>query len=157
MKAKYITITIMLLCCTIIVAFVCLGTDYFNVSLDYSLTPEGVKANLNDGILLVKYSDNTNVSIYTIPDGSTLINLLQFESWTTENAQPTGNPTIVIRIGEGYEVVLYSDGLILVCNKYSGDGPSETYYVSNANVSAIAKYLQTDASICDSPWGAFIN
>lgn len=158
MKAKYIAIAIMLLCCAIIVAaFVCLGTEYFGVSLDYSLAPEGVEANLNGEILLVKYSDSMNVSIYTISDGSVLINFLQFESWTVGSAQPIGSPTIVIRIGEGYEVALYSDGLIFVCNEYSGNDPSDAYYTSNADLSAIAEYLQTNASICDSPWGAFTN
>lgn len=157
MKQKHIATTVVLAFGALAILFLCLGIGTSESSLDYSLMPEGVEANLNNGTLLVKHTDEANSTIYTIPDNATLISLLQIESWTSAEGSPTYTPTIVIRIGEGYEVALYSDGLILVYNEYSGDGPDKTYYTSSANASTIAEHLQTNASICESPWGAFIN
>lgn len=157
MKPKHIAITVVLAFCALAVLILCLGIGISEESLDYSLTPEGVEANLNNGTLLVKHTDEANSTIYTIPDNATLISLLQIENWTAAEGSPTDIPTIVIRIGEGYEVALYSDGLILVYNEYSGNRSDKTYYASSANASTIAEYLQTNASICESPWGAFIN
>ena len=156
MKPKYITIAVVvmsLLCILLLIRE--LNSE---PSRQYSLTPEGVLANMaNDTALLIKCTTPDGHQIYTFAENVLLIDALNIGSWNISDITSLNDIEVVIRIAEGYEIAIDEDGKVLIFDEYTSNGSTEAYYESDLAVRELIEYIQQNSEKCDSPWGAFVN
>lgn len=127
-------------------------------SRQYSLTPEGVLANMaNDTALLIKCTAQDGHQVYTFAENVLLIDALNIGSWNTSDITSLNDIAVVIRIAEGYEIAIDEDGKVLIFDEYTSNGSKEAYYESDLAVRELIEYIQQNSEKCDSPWGAFVN
>lgn len=115
----------------------------------------GLKELLQDldeeATLLVKVEDMSKTEYYKLDENHELFELLNIEDWVqTESISQIEKPYIVIRIGEGFEIVLSNDGLVYIENLYAAEGSEkEASFKTSINVNDIIDYVDKEAELYD--------
>ena len=114
------------------------------ITYDYSVTKQGLQAILENSELLIKYSsgDITEYYGYYTPDDG-FIDLLNINDWEIAAESEGAIPYAVIRLGEGFEVVIYDNNMVYVQNIYaSSNKKGDSYYITDISLSDIIQYLK---------------
>lgn len=101
--------------------------------------------------VILQYKDESQTEYYRLEESSGLFALLEIETWTpAESAGELEKPYIVIRIGEGYEVALSSNGMAEIVNQYAAEEhEKEGTYQTSIDFETVLDYLDREAEPYD--------
>ena len=145
MKRKYFVFTIIVLC--IMLGMLALSEGYKGKT-----GPEELLLNLDtEAALLIKYADISKTEYYKLEESKDFIDLLNIENWTPiESVGQIEKPYLVIRIGEGYEIVLSNAGMIYIENLYAlEESEKEGSYMASIEIESILEYIEREAELYD--------
>ncbi len=133
-------------------------------ALSYSVTTQGIATLLNEATsisssIYVKFKSQDTVEFFEIALNSKLENILNIERWSLASENVPTDSYIVLRFGEGYEIVLYNNHTIYVEDTYAlaGTYPSACYITEGSITNAILAYIKSSGIPCYKIESMFIN
>lgn len=144
LKTKYLAYAI--------IPCIILGVLLLWLSNKENAGPKELLKDLDEGAtLLIKVEGINKTEYYKLEDNHDLFELLNIEDWVqTESVGQIEKPYIVIRIGEGYEIVLSNDGLVYIENIYAAEeSEKEASYKTSIKMEDIIDYVEKEAEVYD--------
>ena len=118
--------------------------SWFSRPLDDSITPDGLAENLTDGAL-----GKTGGVYYVLDDGNGLVDALDLRKWTITQEEAEGEPLVVFRLWEDYQLALYEGDLARAWNGYAPSDAMDTawYTMPEGTSAAVAALLRSDGQV----------
>lgn len=122
--------------------------SWFSRPLDDSITPDGLAENLTDGAL-----GKTGGVYYVLDDGNGLVDALDLRKWTITQEEAEGEPLVVFRLWEDYQLALYEGDLARAWNGYAPSDAMDTawYTMPEGTSAAVAALLRSDGQVETDP------